>query len=124
MVMVLGRAFVVVARVVGLWVPRSRPDRLDEERVAILARTLVVLIYWLDGLDIGDEVFYGHLEARLVLLSVRPVRVGRHITAEVLALGKHCLLMERYPVDARAISDLISRYKCAIIATENHWLLR
>ena len=75
MLIVLCRALVVVARVVGLRVPRSRPDRLDEERVAILARTLVVLIHWLDGLNIGDEVFHGHLKARLVLLSVGPMRV-------------------------------------------------
>ena len=123
-VIVLCRALVVVARVVGLGVPRSRPDRLDEERVAILARTLVVLIHWLYGFNIGDEVLHGHLEARLVLLSVGPVRVGGHITAKVLALRKHCLLMERYPVDARAISDLVGGHKCAVVAAENHWLLR
>ena len=124
MVIILGRAFGVVARVVGLGVPRSRPDRLDEERVAILARTLVVLIHWLDGFNIGDEVLHRHLEARLVLLSVGPVRIGRHITAEVLAPGKHCLIMERYSIDARAISDLIGRHKCAVIAAEKHRLLR
>ena len=97
---VLGRAFVVVARVVGLGVPRSRPDRLDEERVAILARTLVVLIHRFYGFDIGDEVLHGHLKSRLMLLlSISPMRMRRHITAEVFALGKHCLLIERFPFD-------------------------
>jgi len=59
---------------------------LDEQRVRGLVSAAVVMGEGLDGLNICDEVFYGHLESGLLVIkSVRSMGGGQ-VATEVLAL--------------------------------------